>query len=60
MWITQALIIGRVWVDRLRADGGRGGMSDEVSYTALLVAAAVAAGTFIAAGVLAKVFDIEF
>lgn len=50
----------RSWRDRLRADRGRGGMSDEVSWTAIIVGAAIAAATVVGAAVLAKAEGITF
>ncbi|WP_335989883.1 hypothetical protein [Glycomyces sp. MUSA5-2] len=43
-----------------REDGGQGGMSDEVSWTAIMVAAAIAAATAIAGAVVAKASGIAF
>lgn len=41
-------------------DGGRGGMSDEVSWMAIIVGAAIAAATLIATAVVAKAGGISF
>jgi hypothetical protein len=44
----------------VREDGGRGGMSDEVSWIAVIVGAAIAAAAALGAAVLAKVNGISF
>lgn len=44
----------------VREDGGRGGMSDEVSWMAIIVGAAITAAGLIAAAVVAKAGGIAF
>jgi hypothetical protein len=48
------------WWKAVREDGGRGGMSDEVSWMAIIVGAAIVAAGAIAAAVVAKAEGISF
>jgi hypothetical protein len=55
-----ALLQLRIWIAELRSAPARGGMSDEISYTAVAVGGAIAVGAIIVAALVAKAEGISF
>ncbi|MCC3762624.1 hypothetical protein K3N28_06010 [Glycomyces sp. TRM65418] len=57
---TLALLQVRIWIAELRSAPARGGMPDEVGYTAAMVVGALAAAAIITGAVLAAAGAISF
>jgi hypothetical protein len=57
---TLALLQVRIWIDELRSEPARGGMPDEVGYTAAMVVGAIAVAGVIIAAALAAAGAISF
>ncbi|MCD0444254.1 hypothetical protein LO763_11540 [Glycomyces sp. A-F 0318] len=57
---TIARLQVRIWIDEIRSTPARGGMPDEVGYTAAMVVGALAAAAIITGAVLTAAGAISF